>query len=154
MNNSVRTRREFEAYQAAERAARQPQGPTAAQIAANEDERRERLAQNMRKIREDQVNLLLLDLTEDEREIVFEIVNRDCPQNLGNPTVLEATLLRVRNEGEYNLREVMQDTTPQEKSEVWQILQSATASDRLGLNEARRCREALQQVRHKHFVED
>jgi len=130
-------------------AARAPQIPRAA-----EDERRTRLAQNARTIQSDQVNLMLLDMTDPEREVVFAIVNRERPGSLGSAPVIEATLLRVRTVGVEALRQEMQDTTREEQSAVWEILKSATAEEKLGMDGGRACRAALQQVRHDQFMRE
>jgi hypothetical protein len=154
MNGSVRARYERALSNERETRGRKPQGPTPAQLAAAEDERRERLLFNAKKIQEDRINLMLLDMTEDERSVVFEIVNRESPQNLGNAVVLEALLLRVRNEGVSNLRDAMTETTREEQSAVWKLLQEGSAASRLGMDGGVGCRTALQIVKHQQFVEE
>jgi hypothetical protein len=119
-----------------------------------EDERRERLAQNFRRIQEDRLNVILLDASDDERSTVNDIVNRNRPNCLGNPDVISATLLLVRTEGVENLREVMQGTTKEEQHLVWEILKDSSPAARLGMDGGRACREALQDVRHKQFMEE
>jgi hypothetical protein len=118
------------------------------------DERRDRLAQNARKINEDRLNVALLDMTDSEREAVFEIMNRERPSCLSSFDVISATLLRVRTEGVDNLREAMQDTTQAEQLATWEILKHATSEDKLGMDGGRACREALAQAREKLFMEE
>jgi 7-keto-8-aminopelargonate synthetase-like enzyme len=117
-----------------------------------EQERQERLSQNARKIREDAVNTLLLDMTDDEREVVFAIVGRERPDALGSADVISATLLRVRTVGVENLRTVMEGTTRQEQLAVWDILKSASAEERTGMDGGAACREALRQVRSDEYL--
>jgi hypothetical protein len=120
-------------------------GPSPEQI---EQERQERLAQNARKIREEAVNTLLLQMSPDESVVVFEIVGRERPDALGSFDVLSATLLRVRTVGVENLRKVMEGTTRLEQVEVFDILKGADAMARTGMDGGEACRAALQQIRY------
>lgn len=146
--NSVRERIERqqleEKYRERQRA--QQSGPSPEQI--EQEQRQERLSQNARIIREDAVNTLLLDMTDTEREAVFEIVGRSRPDSLGSFDVISATLLRVRTVGVENLRKVMEGTTRLEQIEVWDILKNADAISRTGMDDGRACLAALQQVRY------
>jgi hypothetical protein len=146
---SVRDR--IEAQQLAAKYAAQ----SAPRIAQQEqDEKRERLAQNYRNIVESRLQTLLLDCTDDERSVCNDIINADRPNCLGNYDVVAATLLRVREEGTAALRLVMQNSTRQEQQEVWQILKDTPAREKLGMDQGRKCREVLAQVREKLFMEE
>lgn len=114
------------------------------------DERAERLAQNARKIREDAVNLLLLGMSEDEQAVVFSTIGRTQPESLGNPAVVQATLERVRVEGQNALREAMAGGDDDELRRVWEILQSGTPESRLGTDGGIGARDA----RYKIFREE
>lgn len=114
------------------------------------DERAERLAQNARKIRENAVNTLLLGMSEDEQTVVFSTIGRTQPEHLGNPTVVQAMLERVRAEGQNNLSEALEGADDDERRKVWQILQSGTPESRLGVDGGVGVRDA----RYKIFNEE
>jgi hypothetical protein len=120
-------------------------------VQAGERERSERLAQNARKIQEERTLTLLLDMSDDEREVTYELLNRENPASLGSSVVLEATLLRVREDGTANLREVMQGTTRQEQRKVYEVLKTMSAAERLGMDGGDGCREALRRVRSEEY---
>jgi DNA polymerase III delta prime subunit len=147
----VRSR--IEAAQMAERyKAREPQTKqTRDQI---EQARAARLAQNAEKIRSEAVTEMLIDMDDAEREVVFTLIGRERPDALGNADVIAMTLERVRVVGTKTLREVLIGTTKAERDEVWNILCEGTAEQKLGMDGAVACREALRQVRHRHFEED
>jgi hypothetical protein len=145
--SSVRTR--LENADLAARYAAQQTGPSPEQV---EQERRERLAHNARVIRENNINSLLLDMTDDEREVVFIIIGRERPDSLGSADVIQATLERVRAEGIENLRAVMEGTSRDEQRKVWEILKTTSAESRLGMDGGDACREALRQVRIDEYL--
>jgi hypothetical protein len=147
MTGSLRTRLEQQDLAAKYKA---QSAPKIAQ--QEEDARAERLAQNARKISEDKINVLLLDMSDDEREVVYEIVNRERPDSLGSSVVLEAALLRVRELGTANLRDAMQGSSRAEQRAVFPVLmQAPSAAERLGLDGGAACREALRKVRSEAY---
>jgi hypothetical protein len=119
-----------------------------------QDTRADLLAVNAKKIQQNRVTMTLIDMDDCEREVVFDIINKERPASLGNPDVIEGALLRVRAEGTAALREVMAGTTKHEQSAVWEILKTASAEARLGMDGGRACKDALQQVRHQQFMEE
>jgi hypothetical protein len=135
-------------YQEQERKAQQP-AETAEQAA-----RVARLAANAKKIRENQIQNLLLDMSDVERECVFSIVGRDKPECLGSAEVISATLLRVRTEGAENLKVALQDATPEEQEQVGARLRHESAEAQAGMDGGATCREILRQVRSENYLED
>lgn len=145
---SVRDRIERAEMEAKYAAARGPQGPTPEQV---EQERRDRLAANARKIRENQVNAMLLSMSEDERIVVFELINATRPESLSSADVISATLMRVQCEGTENLRSAMQGSTPDQQKRVWNVLKSATPRERLGMDGGNFARETLRRVQDDDY---
>lgn len=123
--------------------------------ASAEAERAERLAQNARTIQETRVNILLLDMTPAEQEAVFSIVGREKPNSLGDPLMIEATLLRIRTEGWANICEALAGTTKREQELTREFLKSASAEERLGMVDGgAKIRACLAQAREKMFMEE
>jgi hypothetical protein len=145
---SVRERLEQQQI-AARYAARSAPGPSPEQI---DSERQARLAQNARKIREDRVNQMLVEMSDDEREVVFDIIGRERPECLGNADVVQTTLQRVRVDGTNTLGAIMRGVDDTDRAAVWGILQQeGNAESRLGLDNGAGCRAALRRVQDDRY---
>jgi hypothetical protein len=149
---SVRDR--IEAAQMAERYAARQGKLTQEQVEEQaEEERRERLAKNAAKIRQDQISNLLIDMSDDERMVVFSTIGKDKPDCLGNSDVIAMEVEKVRVEGRANFHRIMKDTTKAEKEKVWEILATGDAFARTGMD-PEACEKALKQVRHEQFMNE